>query len=176
MGAMEQDRIGRLAEQWREAHPSLDHWPLLVFGRMDRIYALLKGQEAKLAAEYGLNSGEMAVLAALRRSLPDHTRTPSDLADTTFVTSAGTTNRLNSLEKKGLISRRIDADSRRNILVTLTPAGLALADKVIPLNIALKSAVSNALTEQERATMAGLLERMLVALGDVEEEPGSETP
>lgn len=48
---------------------------------------------------------------------------PSDISDEMGITSARVAAALNSLEKKGLISRRIDADDRRRILIDLTDSG-----------------------------------------------------
>lgn len=48
---------------------------------------------------------------------------PSDISNAMGATSARIAAALNSLEKKGLISRRIDAEDRRRILIDLTDAG-----------------------------------------------------
>lgn len=48
---------------------------------------------------------------------------PSDISNAMGATSARIAAVLNSLEKKGLISRRIDAEDRRRILIDLTDAG-----------------------------------------------------
>ncbi|MFL0252893.1 MarR family winged helix-turn-helix transcriptional regulator [Clostridium neuense] len=48
---------------------------------------------------------------------------PSDISNAMGATSARIAAALNSLEKKGLISRRIDVEDRRRILIDLTDAG-----------------------------------------------------
>jgi DNA-binding MarR family transcriptional regulator len=48
---------------------------------------------------------------------------PSDISNEMGISSARVAAALNSLEKKGLIIRRIDADDRRRILVDLTDSG-----------------------------------------------------
>ncbi|MDQ7094370.1 MarR family winged helix-turn-helix transcriptional regulator [Desulfosporosinus sp. PR] len=48
---------------------------------------------------------------------------PSDISHAMGTTSARIAAVLNSLEGKGLISRRIDAEDRRRILIDLTAAG-----------------------------------------------------
>lgn len=47
----------------------------------------------------------------------------SDISNAMGATSARIAAALNSLEKKGLILRRIDAEDRRRILIDLTDAG-----------------------------------------------------
>ena len=48
---------------------------------------------------------------------------PSDISNAMGITSARIAAALNSLEGKGLISRRIDVEDRRRILIDLTDAG-----------------------------------------------------
>ncbi|MEY8351783.1 MarR family transcriptional regulator [Lachnospiraceae bacterium 54-53] len=48
---------------------------------------------------------------------------PSDISHEMGITSARVAAALNSLEKKGLITRRIDAGDRRRILIDMTDAG-----------------------------------------------------
>lgn len=48
---------------------------------------------------------------------------PSDISNEMGITSARIAAALNSLEKKGLILRRIDPEDRRRILIDMTDAG-----------------------------------------------------
>lgn len=54
---------------------------------------------------------------------------PGDIGHAMCVSTARVAMALNSLEKKGLITRQIDASDRRKILVRLTSEGKLLADK-----------------------------------------------
>ncbi len=49
--------------------------------------------------------------------------TPSDISNEMGITTARIAAALNSLEKKGLIIRRIDAEDRRRILIDITDIG-----------------------------------------------------
>lgn len=53
---------------------------------------------------------------------------PSEISQIMGISSARIAAALNSLERKGLITRRIDITDRRKILVDLTPEGMALAE------------------------------------------------
>lgn len=48
---------------------------------------------------------------------------PSDISNEMGISTARVAAALNSLEKKGLIKRRIDAEDRRRILIDLTDSG-----------------------------------------------------
>ncbi|MFT8705254.1 MarR family winged helix-turn-helix transcriptional regulator [Bifidobacterium aquikefiricola] len=64
--------------------------------------------------------GEPLILSILMRM---GEQTPSRLAEFSGSSSARISAILGALEKKGLITRRIDPDDRRNILVTITDQG-----------------------------------------------------
>jgi len=71
--------------------------------------------------------GESFVLFYLWRQ--DKSTLPSDISAAMNVSSARIAAALNSLEGKGLVTRRIDTADRRRVLIDLTPAGEALADQ-----------------------------------------------
>ncbi|MBN7773626.1 MarR family winged helix-turn-helix transcriptional regulator [Clostridium aminobutyricum] len=54
---------------------------------------------------------------------------PSEISNIMGISSARIAAALNSLERKGLITRRIDPSDRRRILVDLTSEGKALAEE-----------------------------------------------
>ena len=54
---------------------------------------------------------------------------PGEISSEMNVSSARIATALNSLEGKGLITRRIDPSDRRRILVSLTPEGKAASDE-----------------------------------------------
>lgn len=53
---------------------------------------------------------------------------PGEISNDMDVSSARVAQTLNNLEKKGLITRRIDPNDRRKILVTLTPEGKTFSE------------------------------------------------
>ncbi|MCL2288376.1 MAG: MarR family transcriptional regulator [Candidatus Bathyarchaeota archaeon] len=54
---------------------------------------------------------------------------PGEIGNAMCVSTARIATVLNSLEKKGLITREIDTSDRRKILVKITPEGKLLAEK-----------------------------------------------
>jgi DNA-binding MarR family transcriptional regulator len=71
--------------------------------------------------------GEIFVLKYLFRK--GDTVVPGDISDTMGISSARTAAALNNLEHKGFVTREIDKDDRRRILVKITPEGKAFAQK-----------------------------------------------
>ncbi len=75
------------------------------------------------------------------------------------------TSRLDRLQRKGLIERVPAPNDRRSTLVRLTPAGLALIDKALPLHVANEQQAMASLTQKEQAQLNGLLAKLIVGLG-----------
>ena len=167
---MTRDRIDQFERAWVEAYPDLDPVPLRLLGRVTRLAGILEEQGRELRAKFDVHLGEIQVLAALRRSLPDFTTSPKELAELTLVTSAAVTNRLNSLEAKGLVSRRIDELSRRRILVTLTPAGIDLIEGYIRAFVSRQSRITNELSDKERTEYIEAMRHLLILVGDTADE------
>ena len=67
-----------------------------------------------------LSKGEILVLKIL---LQGGTTTPTEISEAMNSTKGRVSAVLNALEKKGEVTREIDKDNRRNIIVTLTSSG-----------------------------------------------------
>ncbi|MBM7169025.1 MarR family transcriptional regulator [Streptomyces sp. G44] len=163
------DAIDELRGQWRRERPDLDDTGLdamALVGRIKRADHLLSKGMKKVFVEYGLEFAEFDVLATLRRVGAPHELTAGGLLKTAMVTSGAITNRLDKLERKGLIERRPDPTDRRAIRVRLTGAGRDLVDRAVVDHIANEERMLAALTPADRAALDGALRRLLVSLGD----------
>ena len=78
---------------------------------------------------------------------------------------------LNELEAAGLSIRRRDPNDRRRHLVELTPAGRVAVDRAEKARESLEDAILADFSAEERATMKGLLRRVLDALLQATQEP-----
>lgn len=161
------DRVTDFLEQWRRERPDLDTSPMGVVGRLSRAEQLVSRELRSYFATHDLEPGEFDVLATLRRSGPPYTLTPGGLASSSMVTAAAVTNRLNRLERKGLVRRETDPDNRRTVLVTLTDEGRTLVDRVVAGHLDNEQRLLAPLSEKERAQLARLLARLLEGHGDV---------
>lgn len=94
------------------------------FEEMAKIYMETVYQMRKRNAQKHLNDsmhGENFVLYFISKN--EEKVIPSDISNEMGITSARVAAALNSLEGKGLIVRRIDADDRRRIIIELTDLG-----------------------------------------------------
>jgi DNA-binding MarR family transcriptional regulator len=83
----------------------------------------------ELAAE-GIEAWELEVLLALHRA-PGRQMSAGALLRESQVTAGAITNRVARLEAQGWVRRDVDPADRRQVLVTLTPAGERHAEKII---------------------------------------------
>ncbi|MER8392197.1 MarR family transcriptional regulator [Mesorhizobium sp. M1340] len=159
------DRAAKAIEQWKKERPDLDVSPMAVLGRLNEAASLIARERlAPLFASYGLQSGEFDVLATLRRSGPPYALTPTALYEATMVTSGAMTNRLDRLEKSGLIKRGPHPDDRRGIIVQLTGKGLALIDEAVTAHVANEHQILSGLARPEQTMLARLLEKLIASL------------
>ena len=160
----QQDAVDRVLEQWQRERPDLDRSPMAVVGRISRLAALLDRELDVVFERYGLTGGEFDVLATLRRSAPDEGLTPTDLAQSTMVSTGGMTKRLDALERRGLIRRDPCEDDRRSIFVVLTPQGRALIDEAVVAHVENEERLLAGLTKRDRDRLAGLLRALALGL------------
>src|ERR1700712_2463380 len=117
---MTEDAVDRIAAQWARERPELDVAPMTVIGRISRLADLIDQRLRLVFAEAGLGNGDFDVLATLRRSGEPFRLTPTELSDSTMVTSGAVTKRLDRLERDGLVERTVNAADARGRVVALT--------------------------------------------------------
>ena len=160
------DRARRSQEEWQRERPDIDANVMALVGRLLQATHLLeRNWFLPLAAQFELHQGEFDVIATLRRSGSPYAMTPTDLHEGLMLSSGAMTSRLDRLERKGLIERVPSPNDRRSTLVRLTPAGLALIDKLLPLHVANEQQALASLTQKEQAQLDGLLAKLIVGLG-----------
>ena len=155
------DHVDRILAQWNRERPDLDVEPMGLLGRIARLRTHLAREIEKALAAHGLNSASFDVLATLRRSGPPHRLSPGELIATTMVSSGTMTNRLDQLEKAGLIERSHNPDDRRSVIIALTPKGFVLVDEAVASHVANQHRLVEGLGAEERAALDGLLRKFL---------------
>jgi DNA-binding MarR family transcriptional regulator len=75
------------------------------------------------------------------------------------------TNRLDRLEKAGLIARGPHPEDRRGVIVQLTEKGRALIDEAVTAHVENEHQVLAGLTREEQDRLAELLEKLIRSVG-----------
>ena len=165
------DAVDQILAQWARERPDLDCSPMGIVGRISQLQREVFLAQRATFARHGLDVPSFDVLAALRRAGAPYQLTPTALMRTALVTSGAITQRLDRLEEKGLITReRSEADGRA-VVVTLTEAGRAALDAALPDHLETERRLLAGLSDDDRDALAGLLRRLLMALGRVPQQP-----
>jgi DNA-binding MarR family transcriptional regulator len=138
-----------------------------VEGVVDRMAAVQKHLsrifEETLVAR-GLNHGEYKLMLRLATRSEEHRISAGELSRMLMLSSGAMTNRLDRLEKAGLVRRVADPRDRRGVLVELTPKGVRLIDDTVTTQAGYEADSLSVLSAKERTQLNGLLRKVLVSL------------
>lgn len=158
------DNVDRVLAQWHVARPDIDPSPMGIVGRIQRASRLLERGLSTYFAEYDLQLWEFDILATLRRS---GCLTAGTLVKASMVTSGAITNRIDRLVARDLVTRDVDPDNRRSVLIDLTPRGRTLVDDILGGHVDNENRLLASLDPNDRERLADLLRTLLTSLGDV---------
>ncbi len=149
--------MDNILDQWRRERPDLDPSPMAVCGEIWRAGEKLRQGVLANLSSYDLDFAGFDVVLTLRRQGKGKTLSPSELAKDMMLSTSAMTNRLDRLEKRGLIKRMMDPNDRRGLKVALTDDGLALADEMVVTHVKTEEAMLSGLTKTERDQLRALL-------------------
>ena len=161
MSATPADEVDRIVDAWARERPDLDVSPLHVLSRVSRLARHLDLARGSAFAEHDLEGWEFDVLSALRRAGEPYQLSPGALVQQTLVTSGTMTNRVDRLERRGLVRRSPDPSDRRGVIVALTPAGRTVVDAAMADLLHRERDLLAELPQGERDDLAGFLRRLL---------------
>jgi DNA-binding MarR family transcriptional regulator len=119
----EPDEIDQRIDGWREILVDLDPTTEGIVQRIEILAKRLKRSMVETLAEHGLKHEEWSVIAILRKAGEPYRVSAGQVAQRAEISSGAMTNRLDRLEKAGLVQRLPDPSDRRGVLVELTPKG-----------------------------------------------------
>ncbi len=166
------DWTDSLLDSWAAIQEGFDVAPYQVTARISRIGLHIANQQTDVFGRFGLNRGDVGVLSALRIAGPPYQLSPTRLFKGLMLSSAGITNRLDRLEKRGLVRRMRDPNDRRGVLVDLTAEGRAVLEQAVRANTAAERLLVAGLEPDELDTLAVLLKKVLAGL-EPQGEPNS---
>lgn len=164
----DEDGIDRVEQAWRRERPDIDVSSVGIVSRIWRVSRHLERERKERLAELGTDRVTLDVLAMLRRSGPPYRRTAGELTRASLITSGGVSQRLDKLERAGMVTRHIHPDDRRRIDVELTPAGMQLVDSVLADLMEHESKLLDELSDADKADLRRTLKRLLARF----EHPG----
>ena len=164
--ALETDHVDRFLATLEL--PGVD---MTVEGIVDRIMGIsrrLKRSMDDTLSGFDLTWGEWTVLGTLRHE-PTHRASPGELAKKHELSSGAMTNRLDRLEKAGLVSRLPDPDDRRGVIIELTGEGEKRWVATAREQAAYENLIGKALNKREKEQLNSLLRRLMLEFERVEQ-------
>jgi len=160
----EKDWTDALLDDFAALQPRQDMEPYQVTARLSRIALHVARVQEESFGRYGLNRGEVGVLAALRFAGPKQQLSPTRLFKGLMLSSAGITSRLDRLEQRGYVKRSRHPDDRRGVLVELTDSGRHVLEMAVNADTARERELMAGLNAAERKALAALLKKLLSSL------------
>lgn len=147
----------RFETEFPGASESANHSVIAMIRTAEALEALLH----QAVRSHGLSPGARQALAVLEGA--HEPLSPTTISERMLITTASTTSLLDTLEKRGLVTRATDPEDRRRQLVSITEEGRRLVDAYLPQVVAVQTAVMAGISEAERArllkTLAAVAER-----------------
>ncbi len=163
------DHIGRLIALRRRESPDVPLDGMEILARARRLTLLSRPAIEAVFRRHGIDTGEFDVLATLSRSGPPYALRPTELYQSLMISSGGLTDRLNRLEKQGLVAREASPSDGRSMLVKLSPKGRAVIDKAYTEDMTVEEKMLSPLSKSERTTLATLLAKLLRGMEETDQ-------
>ncbi len=150
-------KLDDILTQWRCERPDIDPAAMAVCGEVWRAGEVLRKGVMANVARYDLDFPQFDVILTLRRQGRGETLSPSVLAKEMMLSTSAMTNRLDRLEKRGLIERIADPNDRRALKIALTEAGYQLSDEMVVSHVETEDGLLDGLERAEWEQLRRLL-------------------
>jgi DNA-binding MarR family transcriptional regulator len=157
------DKLDGMLDQWRRVRPAIEAEGMAIVPRLFRLAYFYDRAMTPVSRSFGLKPGWLDVLSSLRRTGKPHRMSATALADSVLLSSGAMTNRIDRMERAGLVRRRPDPDDRRGVRVELTRAGRQTVDQAIDAHLALYERLVSPLTDREQETFIRLMRKQTLA-------------
>jgi len=145
----------------------LDNYLPYLLNRAGARIATAFGEEMR---SLGASLQAWRVLAALRDK---DGRRMGDLSATTSIEVSTLTRLVDNMEKKGLVTRRRDADDTRAVLLHVTAAGTRLTRRILPTAERYEKVALRGFSAGEAETLKAALRQLYANMDDLPEAPKS---
>ncbi|WP_439590075.1 MarR family winged helix-turn-helix transcriptional regulator [Hydrogenophaga sp.] len=121
--------LSELVHQWEEQRPDLDLTAFRLVGVVMQLAQVLETEFRDLAqSRFGIGSGDLRILMALRRVGEPYTLRPTDLFQSLLVSSGAITKQVDRLAEAGFVKKVLPKGAKRRRVIMLTAKGLRAAD------------------------------------------------
>ena len=155
------DDVEKKIKQWATQMPNLNTAPMALTARLQQLTKEVDEELGATFKRYKLTDASFDVLSTLLRAGPPHSLSPGQLLEQMPITSGTLTTRIDKLEKKGLVKRKVKKDDKRSVSVALTKKGSKLIEEVILEHVKAEEKAVSVLTVKEQQIFVDLLQKCL---------------
>ena len=148
----------RVSDDYIAQHPEADPTATELIINLFYTAQLLHSHMDRFLQQYELSGGAFNLLQITRGA--SGPITPSEIGEQLIITTATVTGLLDTLQRRGLISRTRDSVDRRRVLVDITPEGSTLLGRIDKELIQREQTWSSGVTGAARETMIRRLGQM----------------
>jgi DNA-binding MarR family transcriptional regulator len=156
------DSVDEHVERALHEFPEIDPMVEAIVSRIDILARYLRKGWAEALAQHDLSEGEYKVLVKLGLAGEPYRLSPGELSEHLMVSTGGMTNRVDRLERRGLIVRKPDPHDRRGVLVELTPGGKEVLAAAVRTQAANEVRLLDVLAKDEKESLGDLLRKLLI--------------
>jgi DNA-binding MarR family transcriptional regulator len=152
---------------WYSVRPDIDRQTIAILGRIIRLNPAFERFRAGTLESVGVTPEISDLIISLLRSGPSSELNAGALPrEATFpVSSTGAmTYRIDRAETLGLVVRGRDPSDRRGVIVSLTPRGKDVANRVVDDALEMVNGFLGSFSAEERTALAHVLQKLLIAL------------
>jgi DNA-binding MarR family transcriptional regulator len=150
------EHVRWVAANWPQIDPEVEG----IVVRAEKIHRHFQEAFRASLGEAGLTKEEWKVLMALHDSVRSHGWLCQDLD----VSTGAMTNRLDKLERRGLIRRAPDPHDRRGVLLELTETGQSQLEEYVNAGAGRERELVDDLTVAEKQQLNSLMSKLLASL------------
>ena len=160
------DQLDDKLDIWVREIPDLDRTTEGIIERIQILAWNFNQSMDDTLAKTGLDRREFSVLGKLRANGFPYRASAGKLAADLRLSSGAMTNRLDRMEKAGLIRRLPDPNDRRGTLVEPTQLGIGMWDKAVGAQARRELMLGQVLTRAEKDRLHDLLRTLMLAFPD----------
>jgi DNA-binding MarR family transcriptional regulator len=123
----------------------------------------------RLKVDYDLSPSAANIMAIIDGA--GEPVTPGVIAERAIIAAASTTSVIDTLERRGLVTRSPHPTDRRKVLVDLTDTGRAAIDRILPGIHRLEKEVMAPIGEEELQDLLSLVAKVQASLSEVAGQP-----
>ena len=154
-----------IAAAWQRERPGTPTESIEIVTPIWWLAKLFADDRNRVLRAAGIDAATLDLLSVIRRSGPPYSLGTREIARRTLVTAGAISQRVARAEREGLVRRTPGTAGRRSVMVSLTDQGQALIERSVDAVLGREAWLVGGLPEDERALLAGLLEKLAADVG-----------